>query len=293
VAEPLGPDIEDQAKGTGRSSVSRRWKRATEAALAELMAKDLSGLEVAVLMVDGIEVAGQCCVAALVICADGTKVPVGLWLGDTENKTVVTALLADLGARGLNTEAGVLVVIDGAKALAAGVAKVFGEKAVVQRCTLHKRRNVKGHLPAELGHKVDRRLALAFLNPDPAKGLDAAKRLAAEIKFDHPDAAASLLEGLDDMFAVRRLGVNGALATTLTTTNCIESMISVARTTMRNVKHWQGGEMKKRWLAAGMAEAQRSFRRVVGYKQMPVLIKALRRHAGVPVTPPGYDQQAA
>jgi len=293
VAEPLGPDIEDQAKGTGRSSVSRRWKRATEAALAELMAKDLSGLEVAVLMVDGIEVAGQCCVAALVICADGTKVPVGLWLGDTENKTVVTALLADLGARGLNTEAGVLVVIDGAKALAAGVAKVFGEKAVVQRCTLHKRRNVRGHLPAELGHKVDRRLALAFLNPDPAKGLDAAKRLAAEIKFDHPDAAASLLEGLDDMFAVRRLGVNGALATTLTTTNCIESMISVARTTMRNVKHWQGGEMKKRWLAAGMAEAQRSFRRVIGYKQMPVLIKALRRHAGVPVTPPSYDQQAA
>ena len=117
--------------------------------------------------------------------------------------------------------------------------------------------------------------------------------MAAEIKFDHPDAAASLLEGLDDMFAVRRLGVNGALATTLTTTNCIESMISVARTTMRNVKHWQGGEMKKRWLAAGMAEAQRSFRRVIGYKQMPVLIKALRRHAGVPVTPPSYDQQAA
>jgi hypothetical protein len=100
VAEPLGLDIEDQAKGTGRSSVSRRWKRATEAALAELMAKDLSGLEVVVLMVDGIEVAGQCCVAALVVCADGTKVPVGLWLGDTENKTVVTALLADLVARG-------------------------------------------------------------------------------------------------------------------------------------------------------------------------------------------------
>jgi putative transposase len=137
VADPLGPEIEARAKATGRSSVSRRWKRATEDALADLMAKDLSGLEVAVLMVDGIEVAGQCCVAALVICADGTKVPVGLWLGDTENKTVVTALLADLVARGLNTEAGVLAVIDGAKALAAGVAKVFGETAVVQRCTLH------------------------------------------------------------------------------------------------------------------------------------------------------------
>jgi transposase-like protein len=204
---------------------------------------------------------------------------------------VVTVAEPEEVARGLNTEAGVLAVIDGAKAVAAGVAKVFGDKAVVQRCTLHKRRNVRGHLPAELGHKVDR-LALAFLNPDPAKGLDPAKRVAAELNFDHPDAAASLLEGLDDMFAVRRLGVNGALATTLTTTNCIDSMISVARTTMRNVKHWQGGEMKQRWLAAGMAEAQRSFRRVIG-EQMPMLIKALRRHAGVPVTAPGYDQQAA
>ena len=293
VAEPLGPEIEDQAKGTGRSSVSRRWKRATEAALAELMARDLSDLDVAVFMVDGIEVAGQCCVAALAVLADGTKVPLGLWLGDTENKTVVTALLADLVARGLATDKGVLVVIDGAKALAAGVAKVFGEKAVVQRCTLHKRRNVKGHLPAELAEKVDRRLALVFANPDAAKGLDAARRLAAELKSDHPDAAASLAEGLEDMFSVRRLGVTGALARTLTTTNCIESMISVARTTMHNVKHWKDGEMKKRWLAAGMAEAQRSFRRVVGFKQMPVLVGALRHHAGVPVTPKDYDQQAA
>ncbi|HTW09168.1 MAG TPA: transposase, partial [Acidimicrobiales bacterium] len=203
VSEPLGADIDEQASGTGRSSVSRRWKRATEAALAELMARDLSGLDVAVAMVDGIEVAGQCCVASLVITTDGTKAPVGLWMGDTENKTVVTALLADLVARGLSVEDGLLVVIDGAKALAAGVAKVFGEKAVVQRCVLHKRRNVKGYLPQELGQKVDRRLALIFANPDPAKGLGTAKAVAAELRPEHPDAAASLLEGLEDMFAVR------------------------------------------------------------------------------------------
>jgi putative transposase len=101
VAEPLGADVDERARGTGRSSVSRRWKRATEAALAELMARDLSGLDVAVVMIDGIEIAGQCAVVALVICTDGTKVPVGLWLGDTENKTIVTNLLADLVARGL------------------------------------------------------------------------------------------------------------------------------------------------------------------------------------------------
>ena len=293
VSEPLGAEIDDQAKGTGRSSVSRRWKRATEAALAELMARDLSGLEVAVVMVDGIEVAGQCCVAALVITTDGTKLPVGCWLGDSENKTVVTALLADLVGRGLKTDTGLLVVIDGAKALAAGVARVFGEKAIVQRCTLHKRRNIRGHLPKDVGDKVDRRLALIFANPNPTKGLDAAKRLAGELRPEHPDAAASLLEGLDDMFAVRRLGIGSNLAEMLTCTNAIESMISVARTTMRNVKHWQDGEMKKRWVAAGMLEAQRSFRRIRGYKQMPALVAALRRHAKVPVTRPDYAEEAA
>ena len=115
VAEPLSGQVEAAAKATGRSSVSRRFKRATEAALAELMARDLSGLDVAVIMIDGLEIAGQCVVVALIITTDGTKVPVGLWLGDTENKTVVTALLADLQARGLSVDGGLLAVLDGAK----------------------------------------------------------------------------------------------------------------------------------------------------------------------------------
>ena len=279
VAEPLGARVEAEAKATGRSSVSRRFKRATEAALAELMARDLSGLEAAVIMIDGLDVAGQCVVVALVICTDGTKAPVGLWLGDTENTTVVTGLLADLAARGLSVDGGLLAVLDGAKALAAGVKKVFGDKAQIQRCTLHKRRNVKGYLPKELGSKIDWRLARAFAEADPAKGLDAAKRIAAELKADHPDATASLLEGLEEMFTVRRLGINGRLAATLTNTNCIESMISVARTTMGNVKNWKDGSMKKRWVAAGMLEAERNFRRIRGCKEMPALVAALRRHA--------------
>ncbi len=205
VGEPLSSAVEAEAKATGRSSVSRRFKRATEAALAELMARDLSGLEVAVIMIDGLEVAGQCVVVALAITADGTKIPVGLWLGDTENKTVVTGLLADLAARGLSGDGGLLAVLDGAKALAAGVKKVFGDKARIQRCTLHKRRNVKGYLPKELGSKIDWRLARAFADTDPAKGLDQAKRIAGELTADHPDAAASLLEGLEEMFTTRRL----------------------------------------------------------------------------------------
>jgi putative transposase len=293
VEAPLGGELDARSKGASRSSVSRRWVRATEAALGELMARDLSEVDVAVIMIDGIDIAGQCCVVALVICVDGTKVPVGLWLGDTENKTVVTHLLADLVGRGLSTDGGLLVVIDGAKALATGVRKVFGDQALVQRCVIHKRRNLKGHLPDELAASVDWRVARAFNHPDPAKGLDAARRLAADLRADHPDAAASLLEGLEDMFTVRRLGITGRLARTLTNTNCIESMISVARTTTGRVKRWKDGSMKKRWVAAGMLEAERSFRRVKGCKEMPVLVAALQRHAGVDVTPREYDQEAA
>jgi putative transposase len=159
VNEPVGDDLDAQATSTSRSSVSRRFKAATDAQLDELMSRDLSELDLAALMLDGVHFADACCVVALAIGADGTKVPVGLWLGDTENKTVVTALLADLVARGLNTDGGLLVVIDGAKALATAVRKVFGDTAFIQRCTLHKRRNVRDHLPKDQQAWVDRKLA--------------------------------------------------------------------------------------------------------------------------------------
>jgi putative transposase len=231
---------------------------------------------------------------ALVITTDGTKVPVGLYLGDTENKTVVTALLADLVERGLDTTGGILCVIDGAKALAAGIAKVFGGRAVVQRCTLHKRRNVAGHLPKDLADVVDKRLGVIFAQPDATKGLAAAQRLAKELESDHPDAAASLREGLSDMFSVRRLGVGASLAMTLTSTNCIESMISIAKRTTGRVTRWKDGTMKKRWVAAGMLEAERSFRRVKGYRDMVKLVNALRREVTPRAdTPQEYDQAAA
>jgi len=292
VAEPIGVELEGRSNGMSRSAVSRRFVRATRHALDELMARELSELHATVLMLDGIMVAGQCCVAALLITSDGRKVPVGLWLGDTENKTVVTGLLADLSARGFSAEGGLLVVIDGAKALAAGVRKVFGEQILIQRCTLHKRRDVAGYLDKETAGRIDRRLGHAFGHPDSTVGLARAKAIAAELGRDHPDAAASLREGLDEMFTVRRLGIEGRLARTLTTTNPIESMISIARTTMGHVKRWRDGSMKKRWLAAGMLEAERSFRRVKGCSEMPVLVAALRRHAaGLP--PTTYHEEAA
>jgi putative transposase len=290
--EPVGAAVEADAHSTSKSSVSRRFVAKTKAALDALMARDLSELAVAVLMVDGVHFAEHCCVVALAICADGTKVPVGLWLGDTENKTVVTHLLADLVDRGLSADGGLLVVIDGAKALAGGVRRVFGELAVIQRCTLHKRRNVGDHLPPSERGWVDQRLAKAFNHADVDAGLRGARDLARQLETRWPDAAASLREGLDDMFTVRRLGVSDRLAKTLTSTNPIESMISVGRTTTGNVKRWRERTMVKRWAAAGMLNAQRGFRRIRGCKDMPTLTAALARHAET-VTPKRDTGQVA
>jgi len=272
VGEPVG-DVTGRA--TSKSAVSRRFVAATQAAMAELLAADLSGLDTAVLMIDGLNVAGEMIVVALIITADGTKVPVGLRLGDTENAVVVKDLLADLVDRGLRFEHGILAVLDGAKALRKAVAKVFGSHSLVQRCTLHKRRNVIDYLPKARRKALDKRLGAIFANADADAGLAAARRLAAQLKTDHPDAAGSLLEGLDEMFTVAHFGITGALRRSLTNTNCIESMISTVRGVTGRVKTWRDGDMKKRWIATGMIEAQRSFRRVRGHNQMPDLVAAI------------------
>jgi transposase-like protein len=278
AAEPVGRDVEDAASATSRSAVSRRFVAQTRTALAELLARDLSGLDVTVLMIDGEHISDHCCVVALAITADGTKVPVGLWEGSTENKTVVTHLLSDLVSRGLSAEDGLLVVLDGAKALSAAVTAVFGANAAIQRCTVHKRRNVAEHLPESERAWVDLKLVRALNNLDAAAGLRDAKALATTLERHHPGAAGSLREGLPELFTVARLGITGSLAKSLTSSNPIESMISIARATNRNVTRWRDGQMVLRWTAAGMLNAQRSFRRVKGYKQMPQLVAALRRH---------------
>jgi transposase-like protein len=279
AGEPVGEQVEAQSTATSRSAVSRRFVVATKTALAELMAADLTELKTTVLMVDGLCIAEHCCVVALGITAEGTKVPLGLWEGDTENKTVVKHLLADLADRGLEAGDGLLVVIDGAKALSSAVRDVFGDKAAIQRCTIHKRRNVAEHLPEAQRATVDRKIVDALNKPDAEAGRRDLKALAAKLARQHPGAAGSLREGLDELFTVARLGITGTLARSLTSTNPIESMISIARTTNRNVKRWRDGQMVVRWTAAGMLNAARSFRRLKGYRQMPQLIAALHRHA--------------
>ena len=276
VAEPIGERLEAHARGDSRSAVSRRFKSATEAKLAELLARDLSGLDVGAMMIDGIVFAECCVVVALAVTSDGTKVPVGLWEGDTENTTVVKDLLADLVERGLGCEAGVLFVLDGSKALAAGVKKVFGDRAVIQRCTLHKRRNVADYLPEPYAGKIDGQLARAFNDLDAKRGLRVAQGIAAQLEERYPSAAASLREGLEDMFTVRRLGASDLLARSLCCTNSIESMISVVGRLCDRVTNFKDPKMVRRWAGVGMLEAERSFHRIKGCRDMPALTKAVR-----------------
>ena len=188
--------------------------------------------------------------------------------------------MADLVDRGLDFDDGLLVVIDGAKALSAAVREVFGDEALIERCTLHKRRNIADHLPDKEKASVDAKLVKAFNHPDPDTGLRNAKRLATQLaKRVIPVQPRRCREGLEEMFTVARLGLNGRLAETLTTSNTIESMISIAGATNRNVTRSREGQMVLRWTAAGMLDAERSFRRIKGYKQMPRLVAALERHA--------------
>jgi putative transposase len=272
--EPVGIGVEQAATGTSKSAVSRRFVARTEHALAELLAADLSGLDLVALMVDGIRVAEHCCVVALGITIDGTKVPLGLAEGATENATVVGDLLVGLRDRGLDVTRPLLVVIDGAKALRRAVTEVF-DHPVIQRCQLHKLRNVTDRLPDAVAATVAKRMRAAYRNPDPLIAQAELEALARELGRSHPGAAASLREGLAETLAIGHLGVPPTLARTLRSTNTIESMIEICRDHAANVKRWQDGQMMLRWIAAGMGEAAKQFRRVNGYLHLPALRVAL------------------
>jgi putative transposase len=285
--EPVGAAVERAAAGTSKSAVSRRFVGRTEHALAELLAQDLSGLDLVALLVDGIRVAEHCCVVALGITLDGTKVPLGLAEGATENATVVGDLLAGLRERGLNTTRPILVVIDGAKALRRAVTEVF-DHPVIQRCQLHKLRNVSDRLPDAVASTVAKRMRRAYHHGDSLVAQAELEALARELDRSHPGAAASLREGLAETLTITRLGVPPTLARTLRSTNSIESMIAICRDHAANVKRWQDGQMVLRWVAAGMGEAAKQFRRVNGYLHLAALRVALDQTIAA-VTPSKED----
>jgi transposase-like protein len=287
--EPVGEKVAVRERSASKSAVSREFIGRTREHLDALMSRDLADVRLAALMVDGIELKGRCCIVALGVSTDGVKLPLGLWDGSTENKTVTAHLLADLVARGLDVEQGVLVVLDGSKALRAAVEEVFGP-VPVQRCIRHKERNVLDHLPERDRPAVKTRLRRAWASDNHALALDGLRALADELAHSHPGAATSLNEGLEETLTLTRLGIRGRLKKTLASTNPIESMIEIIRRTSRNVKRWQNGDMCLRWTAAGMLEAETQFRRIVGYSDLAKLAHAVEhdiaaQHATIHTTP--------
>src|SRR5215210_5950215 len=286
--EPVGQRTAQTATATSKSAVSRRFVAQTETALAQLLAADLSGLDLVALMVDGVHFGEHCCVVALGIGIDGTKQPLALAEGSTENATLVCDLLVGLRERGLDVARPLLVVIDGSKALARAVRDVF-DHPVIQRCQLHKIRNVRDRLPDKLRSVVSARMRRAYHAESALVAEAELTALAAELDRTHPGAAASLREGLPETLTVLRLRVPPTLARTFRSTNAVESMISICRTHASNVKRWRDGQMALRWCAAGMIEAGKQFRRVNGHLHLRALRDTLNKLTE-PVGATGHDE---
>jgi putative transposase len=290
VGEPVGSDVDAESSSTSKTSVSEMFVERTTTALEELMSRRLDDVRLAVMMLDGLEIAERTHVVALGITTDGVKIPLGLWEGSTENATLARTLLADLVERGLDPEQAILFVIDGSKALRRAIKDVFGERALVHRCHRHKERNVCDLLPERDRDQVRARMRAAWSLTDPELARQRLELLAGELDRSWPDAARSLREGLDDTLTLMRLEISGQLAKTLCSTNPCESMIEIVRYTQRNVKRWRDGDMRRRWTAAGMLVAEQQFRRIIGYRDLANLVIAIERHA-LRVAPNTLDQQ--
>jgi len=261
--------------GIARSSVSRHFIQATAGELKELMERRLEKLKLVAILIDGIEFAGQVMIVALGLDETGHKHMLGLWQGATENATVVRSMLEDMVGRGLDTNRKYLFVLDGSKALRAAVERVFGQDTQVQRCQLHKLRNVADHLPEHCRNDWRRRIRAAYsmMKYDEAKA--ALDRLWRQLVDINPSAARSLEEGMEETLTVHRLGVGPLLRRTLASTNPIESCLSTVRRVTRRVTHWQGGDHIQRWTAAGLLQAEKGFRRIKGYRDLAALVQKL------------------
>ncbi len=266
------------SRGASKSAVSRRFVVATREQMAQMMSRDLGKLSLCAVMIDGIHVDQHLVLVALGIDEQGEKHVLGLYEGATENSTVCTALLTDLASRGMRTDRSMLFVIDGGKAMAKAIRSVVGAKAIIQRCQVHKRRNVEDHLPEEMKKSVGRTISAAYHSDSAPRAKRMLEGLARQLEKKYPAAAGSLREGLDETLTVLRFGLPPWLARTLATTNPIEFINGRIRKTTHNVTKWESGEMVLRWLSLALDEASKTFRKLRGYKGMPKLVAALRAH---------------
>jgi putative transposase len=272
-----GPAIRQftEAYGLEKSAVSQHFVEASRTKLKELMERRLDKTDLCALLIDATPFEGQQMVAALGIGQDGRKTILGIRQGATENATVVGELLGDLVNRGLDFTAPRLYILDGGKALTAAVRKHAGESAAIQRCQVHKRRNVLDHLTDEQKPAVAKQLNAAYALEDYAAAKQALNAIHRELMDLNPSAARSLGEGMEETLTVHRLHVPMQLRKTLASTNVIESAFSIVERVCRNVKRWHGGDQRERWVGSGLLVAQKQFRRITGYKQIPTLIREL------------------
>jgi transposase-like protein len=264
-----------EAYGLEKSAVSEHFIEASRAKLKDLLESRLDKIRLCALLIDATPFEGQQMVAALGIGQDGRKTILGIRQGATENATVVGELLGDLVSRGLDFTEPRLYVLDGGKALTAAVKKYAGESAAIQRCQVHKRRNVLDHLTDEQKPGVAKRLNAAYALEDYAGAKQVLNQLHRELMDLNPSAARSLGEGMEETLTVHRLHVPMQLRKTLASTNVIESAFSIVERVCRNVKRWHGGDQRERWVGSGLLVAQKQFRRITGYKQIPALIREL------------------
>lgn len=272
--EPLPAAV--TSRGTSKSAVSRRFVAMTAAQLAAWQTASLDDLDLVGLLIDGVHIGEHCLIVALGLAADGQKHPLGLWDGSTENARVCQDLLANLQSRGLRTDRSLLVILDGSKALRKAVRTLFGEAALVQRCQVHKTRNIREYLSDRDRPWAQTILRRAYQATDLKTGQRLLRDLARRLEAEYPSAAESVREGLDETLTVLTLPLSPRLRRSLATTNAAESLISRTRHVKRNVKRWRGGQMMLRWVAAGILEAAKGFRRLKGYADMPALVSALR-----------------
>ena len=261
--------------GISKSAVSRQFVKQSAQAYAQLMSRDLSQIDFVAVYADGVIVARHHIIAAVGVDAQGKKHVLGLAPGSSENAKVVKDLLGGLAQRGFDLNIPRLWVIDGSKALRSGIEQMCGKDARVQRCRIHKIRNVTDRLPKERAEQVRWLMKQAF-KLDTARGKQRLKELARDLKAQHPDAAASVLEGLDEMFTITELGITGELARCLATTNVIESPNSAVRRVSGRVTNYKDAEMALRWTAAGFLEAEKSFKKLRGHADLKTLINGLR-----------------
>lgn len=267
---------EELASGsTSSSSVSRRFVAMTQRRVEEFLSRSLGELDFPVILLDGTEFGDHCLIIALGIDSSGRKHVLGVVEGTTESEAVCRSLLRDLIDRGLEVERARLFVIDGGKGLRKAIRTTFGDWALVHRCHVHKQRNVAEHLPKRKRAWVRAAMRRAWSAGTVHEGRQKLQNLAEQLEEEHPGAAASIREGLEETLTLVRLGVAGALARTLCSTNPIENLIGNVKNVARNVKRWRGGSMALRWAVTGLIEAGKRFRRVRGYRELPQLIAAL------------------